>query len=303
MSKNRIINLFQGIGIFIAIISIGFIFISNKQSYNFKYDPIHQNIKSLQLNDNYNFAGESVPIQNFDVAERLERELLANTFQHSGTVIHLKLAMRYFPEISKILKEEGLPDDFKYLAVAESSLRNAVSSAGAKGMWQFRDAAAKELNLEINEWVDERNHFEKSTRAACGYLKKLKTKFGSWTLAAAAYNMGPSGLQNAIDEQKETSYYDLNLNDETNRYVFRILGAKEILANPDKFGFYIQNNEGYFPLENYKIVEHSGSITNLADFAHQNNCTYRMLKVYNPWLTKSNLVNKTGKKYSIRIPN
>ena len=303
MSKNRIINLFQGIGIFIAIISIGFIFISNKQSYNFKYDPIHQNIKSLQLNDNYNFAGESVPIQNFDVAERLERELLANTFQHSGTVIHLKLAMRYFPEISKILKEEGLPDDFKYLAVAESSLRNAVSSAGAKGMWQFRDAAAKELNLEINEWVDERNHFEKSTRAACGYLKKLKTKFGSWTLAAAAYNMGPSGLQNAIDEQKETSYYDLNLNDETNRYVFRILGAKEILANPDKFGFYIQNNEGYFPLENYKIVENSGSITNLADFAHQHNCTYRMLKVYNPWLTKSNLVNKTGKKYSIRIPN
>lgn len=144
MSKNRIINLFQGIGIFIAIISIGFIFISNKQSYNFKYDPIHQNIKSLQLNDNYNFAGESVPIQNFDVAERLERELLANTFQHSGTVIHLKLAMRYFPEISKILKE-GLPDDFKYLAVAESSLRNAVSSAGAKGCGSFAMLLPKNL--------------------------------------------------------------------------------------------------------------------------------------------------------------
>ena len=302
MFQNRFFKVLSLLGISSCLILISLALFSSKTIYNFKYDPVPQNIRSPKLQGDYDFAGEKLPLDNFDVAERLERELLANTYQHSGTIIHLKLAMRYFPEIEKILAEEGVPEDMKYLAVAESSLRNAVSSAGAKGMWQFRDAAAKELDLEINEWVDERNHLEKSTRAACAYLKKLKAKFGSWTLAAAAYNMGPTGLQSAINEQKENNYFDLNLNEETNRYVFRIVGAKEILKQPERYGFYIQASEGYPKLNQYTTVAVNTSITNLADFAHEHNCTYRMLKVFNPWLTKSNLMNKSGKTYEIRIP-
>lgn len=275
---------------------------SNDKSFDFRYDPLPQNIRSIKLNETYSFAGEKVPINIPDVSERLERELLLNTYQHSSTILHLKLSLRYFPEIEKILAENNVPNDFKYLAVAESSLRNAVSPAGAKGMWQFRDAAAKELDLEINDWVDERNHFEKSTIAACKYLNKLKNRFGTWTLAAAAYNMGPNALSDALTEQKETDYYNLNLSDETNRYIFRILGAKEILNHPDKFGFYIPESEAYSLMNKFKIVELSKTIPSLADFAHENSCSYRMLKVYNPWLTKSSLINKTNKTYYIKIP-
>lgn len=269
--------------------------------YDSRYDPLPQTIHAITLADKYDFAGESIPIDNFDVRERLERELLMNTYYHSSTILNLKLGMRYFPVFKKIFAEQNIPDDMKYLAVAESSLRNAVSSAGAKGIWQFKEDAAKELDLEISNFVDERNHLEKSTLAACKYLNKQKERFGSWALAAAAYNMGPTALQRSLSEQRENNYFDLNVSEETNRYVFRIVAIKEILKNPEKFGFYIRNEEMYTPFSGYKIIEIDSTISNLADFAHQQNMSYRHLKVLNPWLLKSELPNPRRKVYQIKV--
>lgn len=285
---------FTALGLFI-LVSAG------ELPFNSRYDTLPQTIHSVTLADQYEFAGEKIPVENFDVRERLERELLVNTYHHSSTLLHLKLAMRYFPVFEKIFAAEGIPDDMKYLAVAESSLRNAVSSAGAKGIWQFKEEAAKELDLEINTAVDERNHLEKSTWAACQYLKKQKEKFGSWSLAAAAYNMGPSALAKAIADQKENSYYNLNVSEETNRYVFRIVAIKEIMKNPEKFGFYLMKNEMYPPLDDYKLIEVDSTISNLADFAHQQNMSYRQLKVFNPWLLKTDLPNPSRKVYRIKV--
>ena len=277
-------------------------FVATKTPYNFSFDPLPQRIYAIKLGDHISFSGETVPVDYFDVAERLDRELLLNTYQHSSTILNLKLCKRFFPTIESIFREEGVPDDLKYLAIAESSLRNAVSSSGAKGFWQFRELAAGEFGLEINEYIDERNHFEKSTRAAAKYLKKLKDRFGSWTLAAAAYNMGPTALQNALNEQKENNYYDLNLSEETNRYVFRILAIKEIMKDPERFGYFLTNVDLYEPLNKYEIVEVDTTLSSLADFAHQYDITYRQLKIYNPWLLKSTLPIKSGKSYKIWIP-
>lgn len=288
---------------FLSFIGLTLFLVASKSALPDASDPLPQVIRSIKLQDQYTFGGEPVPVKETDVAERLERELILNTYQHSSTLLHLKLSYRFFPEIEKIFAEEGIPDDLKFLAVAESSLRNAVSSAGAKGIWQFKEAAAKELGLEVNDYVDERNDLEKSTVAACQYLKLMKEKFGSWTLAAAAYNMGPGALSDALEQQKEKSYYDLNLSDETNRYIFRILAIKDIMENPEKFGFYVQSKDGYNVLNNYYKVESNTPITNLADFAHQYNISYRLLKVYNPWLLKQSLPNKSGKKYIFKIPN
>ncbi len=270
--------------------------------FDARYDPLPQTIYAVKLADRYDLAGEELPLEYFDVTERLERELLINTYFHSSTLLHLKLAVRFFPLFDRIFAEEGIPSDLKYLAVAESSLRNAVSSAGARGIWQFRDEAARELDLEVSPYVDERYDPERSTRAACSYLKKLRERFGSWTLATAAYNMGPTALQRAMEEQKETSYYDLNLSDETNRYIFRIVAIKEIMKHPDKFGFFLQKKEQYPPLEGYTVATVQEGIPSLADFAHQHQITYRQLKLYNPWLLKSSLPNPTKKTYRIRIP-
>ncbi|MGB4970429.1 MAG: lytic transglycosylase domain-containing protein [Saprospiraceae bacterium] len=289
-------------GICLGAMAVFVLNFSGDLPFNNRYDPLPQTIHAVKLADSYDFAGEAIPMDYFDITERLERELLLNTYQHSSTILHLKLAMRFFPLFEKVFKEQGVPDDMKYLAVAESSLRNAVSSAGAKGMWQFKEEAAKELDLDINAFVDERNNPEKATLAACKYLKKQKERFGNWTLAAAAYNMGPTALQRALNEQKETNYFDLNLSEETNRYVFRIIAIKEIMKNPEKFGFYIRKNEFYSELNNYKTLEIDTSISNLADFAHQQNITYRQLKLFNPWLLKSELIVPVGKKYMIKIP-
>lgn len=275
---------------------------SHDTPFNNRYDPLPQTIHAVKLASSYELAGEALPMDYFDVTERLEREMLINTYYHSSTLLHIKLALRFFPLFERIMKEEGIPQDLKYLAVAESSLRNAVSSAGAKGIWQFREEAAKELNLEVTAYVDERNDPEKATRAACQYLKKLKERFGSWILATAAYNMGPTALQRAMDEQKESNYFDLNLSEETNRYVFRIIAIKEIMKNPEKFGFFLHKNEMYPPLNAFQLVSVSEGLPSLADFAHEHNITYRQLKLYNPWLMKAELPNPTKKEYQLKIP-
>lgn len=263
---------------------------------------IPQVVKSVDLEGPFDFAGEPLPMENFDVRERLDRELLVNTYWHSSTLLNIKNTHKFFPIIERILTENGIPDDFKYLAVAESSLRNETSPAGAKGFWQFMKNTGEYYGLEINSEVDERFHLEKATQAACKYILDYKKRFGSWTLAAAAYNMGGTSLARNLETQRAERFYDLNLNDETNRYIFRLVAIKEILKAPEKFGFYLDPEDVYQPLNDYQIVEVNGPVANWGDFAREHSTTYRMVKVYNPWLLDSHLTNRNKKTYEIRVP-
>ncbi len=261
-----------------------------------------QVIKPVDLNRPFDFAEEAVPMENFDVRERLDRELLSNTYQHTTTILHIKNTYKYFPMMEKVLMENGVPDDFKYLAVAESSFRNAISSAGARGIWQFMKNTGEYYGLEINAEVDERFHVEKATAAACKYLLGYKKRFGTWTLAAAAYNYGGTRLAKDITAQGTRNYYDMYLNKETSQYLFRIIAIKEVMKNPEAFGFYLEEADGYKPMSAFKIVEVSEAIPNLAAFAVQQGTTYRMLKVFNPWLIADKLTNSSKKIYQIKIP-
>jgi membrane-bound lytic murein transglycosylase D len=247
------------------------------------------------------FAGEQAPLQITDVRERLDRELLINANLDATTLLILKRANRAFPVIEPILAKYNVPDDFKYLAVIESALVNAVSPAGARGVWQFMPQTAKENGMEVNEYVDERYHLEKSTEAACKYLLDAKAKFGSWTLAAASYNGGMTGVNKQIEMQKVSSYYDLLLNDETSRYVFRILALKEIMKAPAKYGFAVNTEQLYVNLPTKKL-EIDSSINDLARFAKSQGINYKILKIHNPWLRDKKLVNLSRKKYEIQIP-
>lgn len=298
MDKKLILGLALGLIIGISVSS-------NQITASVQGDKVVANvlpqiIEPVDLNKQYNWAGEIMP-DNFDTKERLDRELLVNAYWQSSTLLNLKAANRYFPTIERILAEEGVPDDFKYLAVAESNLRNVVSSANAKGFWQFRKLAAKEMGLEVNDQVDERYHVEKATRAACGYLKKLHKRFGSWVNASAAYNMGPGNFSKNLTKQGETSYYNLNVGAESSRYVFRLMAIKEIMSNPAQYGFYVDAHEKYPPLDNYINVHVDKSVDSWNTFATDHGTTYRMLKLYNPWLRDTDLtvINNT---YNIRIP-
>ena len=247
------------------------------------------------------FAGEPAPLQISDVRERLDRELLINANLDATTVLIIRRANRAFPIIEPILQKYGVPDDFKYLAVIESGLVNATSPSGAKGVWQFMPDTAKEKGMEVNELVDERYHLEKSTEAACKYLLTAKQKFGSWTLAAASYNGGMTGVGKKIDEQKVSNYYDLGLTEETSRYVFRILALKEIMKNPAVYGFSIYESDLYSRIPSKKI-EVDSTISDLANFAKIQGINYKILKIHNPWLRDKKLLNPFKKKYEIEIP-
>ena len=248
-----------------------------------------------------NFANETVPTQIADVKERLDREMITNINYHTNTTLVIKRANKAFPIIEPILAKYGVPDDFKYLAVIESSLVNAVSPAGARGVWQFMPATAKEKGMEVSDEVDERYHLEKSTEAACKYLLSAKEKFGSWTLAAASYNGGMNGISKKMEEQQVDNYYDLLLTEETSRYVFRILALKEIMSKSEKYGFNIPNEALYYNIPTKKIVIDS-SITDLAKFAKTQGVNYKILKIHNPWLRDKKLTVTTGRKYEIEIP-
>lgn len=256
---------------------------------------------SLVLPAKADFAGENVPLHIADVKERLDREMVVNTNLHSNTTLVLKRANRVFPVIEPILKQYGVPDDFKYLAVIESGLVNVVSPAKATGVWQFMEQTAKEKGMEVTPTVDERYHLEKSTEAACKYLLEAKQRFGNWTLAAAAYNAGMAGINRQLERQAVSDYYDLLLVEETSRYVFRILALKEIMTNPEKYGFGFPVEQLYHPIETRK-VEIDSSITDLALFAKNQGINYKILKLHNPWLRDRKLENKTRKKYIIEIP-
>ncbi|MFM2213249.1 MAG: hypothetical protein RL427_512 [Bacteroidota bacterium] len=247
------------------------------------------------------FAGEAAPLQITDVKERLDRELLINANLDATTALILKRANRVFPIIEPILQQYGVPDDFKYLAVIESGLINAVSPSGAKGVWQFMPDTAKESGMEVNDIVDERYHLEKSTEAACKYFLAAKQRFGSWTLAAASYNGGMNGLSKKLDEQKVANYYDLGLTEETSRYVFRILALKEIMKQPAKYGFSLYPSDLYTLIPTKKI-EVDSTIADLSTFALAQGINYKLLKIHNPWLRDKKLVNASKKKYEIKIP-
>ncbi len=259
------------------------------------------NVYAIDLPTSLDFAGERVPIEIPDVYERLDREFLVNTYWQSNGLLFLKRSNKYFPIIEPILKRNNVPDDFKYLALIESGLMDVVSPSGASGFWQFMKPAAIEHGLEVNNNVDERYHVEKATQAACDYLKKAKESTGSWTMAAAAYNAGISGMKNQMNAQQTTDYYDLWLNSETSRYVFRILAVKEIMKNPAKYGFNFEARHLYNEVPTYS-VKIDTSITDLTDFAKKHNITYKELKLHNSWLRSRKLENKSGKVYYIKIP-
>ncbi|MGF1585031.1 MAG: lytic transglycosylase domain-containing protein [Bacteroidales bacterium] len=258
-------------------------------------------IRALSIPEDLEFAGEVVPIDNFDAWESFDRELLVNTYWQSQTLLFIKRANRYFPVIEPILKEYGIPDDFKYLALAESGLTMAVSPAGAVGFWQFMRGTAGDYGLEVNDEVDERYHIEKSTVAACRFLLESYTRYNSWTMAAASYNAGRRGMDNQIGIQKESDYYDLLLNEETQRYVFRILAIKTILEDQSGYGFYVDENDLYPPIS-FIEIEVQSSVPDFADFAKEFNTNYKMIKFLNPWLRKPTLTNRSGKTYFIRLP-
>ncbi|WP_196893390.1 lytic transglycosylase domain-containing protein [Aureivirga marina] len=274
--------------------------ISKRDTVNVNTSKLYE-IKALKIPENLNFAGEKVPLEEHDVKERIDRELLVNTYWQSNGLLLIKRAEKFFPIIEPILAKHGIPDDFKYLAVIESGLMNVSSPAGARGYWQLMKKTAKELGLEVNENVDERYDIKKSTEAACKYLLKSKERFGSWTLAAAAYNAGNAGVSRRLKAQKVENYYDLLLVSETSRYVPRIIAVKEIMGNPQKYGFVFEA-EDLYQHPDFKVVEVDSVITNLADFALKMNTNYKKLKIYNPWLRQNKLNNKSKKKYFIKIP-
>lgn len=258
-------------------------------------------IKALKIPENLTFAGEKVELDKTDIRERIDRELLVNTYWQSNALLWFKRTNKYFPVIEPILKEKGVPDDFKYLSVIESDLRNVTSPAGAKGMWQMLKEAARENGLEVNSNVDERYHLEKATRAACDYLIAAKERLGSWTLAAAAYHAGNYGIEKRLEEQQVSSYYDVLAGENTERYIPRIIAAKEILTHPEKYGFEFEKDDLYELGPTY-AVEVDTAIADIASFAKKYGTNYKELKMYNPWLRENKLNNKTQRLYQIKIP-
>ncbi|NDV16969.1 transglycosylase SLT domain-containing protein [Muricauda sp. TY007] len=259
-------------------------------------------ISAIEIPEDLNFSGEPVPQEDPEIMERVDREFLVNTYWQSNALLLMKRANKYFPIIEPILKKNGIPDDFKYLAVAESGLQNVVSPAGATGFWQIMRGTGREYGLEVNDNVDERYHVEKATQVACDYLNKWKDRFGTWTLTAAAYNAGPAGIQKYMDIQQVDDYYDLLLGQETGRYVFRILAIKEILSNRDKYGFQLDEEDMYEKAPTF-TVEVDTAVSNWADFAELYEINYKVLKRHNPWLREPHLNNASRKKYTIEIPN
>ena len=299
-------KILQKVLAFVGLLSLCTLFIYALQDAptdeNFETKLINDyNVYALQVPDDLNFAGESMPLENPDILERMDRELLVNTYWQSNGLLMFKRAKKHFSIIEPILAKNGVPDDFKYLAVIESGLTNAVSPAGARGVWQIMPATGRENGLEVNKNVDERYNLEKATEVACKYLLKSKSKLGSWTLAAAGYNAGNAGVSRRLKEQGVAGYYDLLLGEETGRYLFRIVALKEILSNPKKYGFNFREKDLYTNIPTYK-VEVDSAVTDFTQFAQSFGINYKILKLHNPWLREPHLNNKSKKPYYVEIP-
>lgn len=248
-----------------------------------------------------NFAGEKINLTDVDVRERFDRELVVNNFWHANTILYIKRANRWFPMIKEMLRENGVPEDFVYLSVIESGLTQATSLSGAKGFWQFLKPTAREYGLIVNHEIDERLNVEKSTKAACDYLKRAYREFGTWSLAAASYNMGMNGVRRALEKQQVSSYFDLSLNEETSRYVFRMLAIKQIMEEPERFGFEIDSHHLYpeYELKRMRLTE---SISNLADWARKQETSLKVIRRLNPWILSDRINTRRYQEISILIP-
>src|SRR5688572_30458579 len=289
-------------GIFAGIIVIGMLAFNEQQDKK----PVAgtaevHNWYAPSLPTAMDFAGESVPLQRWEVKEQLDREVLLNYYRPETILYMMKLSGRYFPLIEPRLKANGVPDDFKYLCIVESNLMNLISRVGATGFWQFMRGTAPSYGLEINSSVDERYNVLKSTDAACDYLKQAYQKFGSWTAAAASYNSGMGGYQAQASFQQSNNYYDLILNDETQRYIFRILAFKYLMTNARELGFTLQDTERYAPVPT-RTITITRTIPNLVVFAKEQGTSYKMLKWLNPWLRSRSLTVKVGKSYTLILP-
>jgi membrane-bound lytic murein transglycosylase D len=286
----------------LILFSLIFIFGTQKAKDNYNKDFRESyRVYSPAIPESLSFSAEPVPLYLTDVRERLDRELLLNVYWQSQTLMFIKRANRYFPLVESILKKNGIPDDFKYIALVESGFQNVVSNAAAVGFWQFMEPTAKHYGLEVNEEVDERYNIYKSTEAICKFFKDGYAVFGNWTLVAASFNMGIAGIRKQVEQQQVSSFYDLYLNSETSRYVFRILAVKEILEHPEKYGYFLLKEHLYPPLKTYNLCIDS-TIKDLYSFAFSHNASYKDIKTLNPWLRKSYLTNKSRKAYFIDLP-
>lgn len=301
----------QKIILFLSLIIIAFLsfnFLNPKENTDNIVDIIHQRefnsffrSYTLVTPDSIEFAGEYAPLFAEDIWERYDKEIHKNVYWQSNTLFYFKRANKYFPLIEEILAKNNIPNDFKYLAIIESGLENVVSPAGASGFWQFMKGTAKDYGMEVNSEVDERYNLEKSTEAACVYLQKAYDKFGSWTMAAASYNVGMNGLSRRATEQSTNNYYDLYLPTETSRYVFRLLAIKEIFENKSKYGFILRKQDLYKEIETVHILLNKSNV-DLVSYSDSLGINYKILKQFNPWLRDKKLTNKSEKTYTITIP-
>ena len=278
-----------------------FLFTSAESDVDHPIEARPSTVKPFELPKTLTVAGEPMPLEDLDVLERLDREILVNTYWQSNNLLMLKRSSKWFPLIERILEEEGIPEDFKYLALIESGLQNIVSPAGAAGPWQIMKATGKENGLEIDNEIDERYHMEKATRVACSYLKEAHGRLGSWTLAAASYNMGMSGTARRLEEQKVDNYYDLRLNAETGRYVYRIAAVKYIHEHLEEFGYVYHPSAGY-KLPAFDTVTVSSKVDNWIDWALEHGTNYKLLRTYNPWIRGTKNTNSSNKTYLILVP-
>jgi membrane-bound lytic murein transglycosylase D len=297
--KNRILLITTLCGVTISTLFVGAKYTEYQDQE--KAFNLSQHIRSVPIPQKISFAGEIVPLNKFEVLERLDRELTVNTFWQSNTLLILKRSKMYFEIIEPILRKNGVPDDFKYLAVAESGLQDVTSPSGAKGVWQFMPSSGLAYGLEINNNVDERYLLEKSTEAACQYLLEAYRKFGNWTLAAAAYNRGMSGISNDLNKQLVSDYYELHLNSETSRYLLRIIAFKAIFETPSTYGFHIEDRDYYAEPKTIPISIDS-TIPNISEYAQSIGSNYHVIKSLNPWILGNELSVSGEKNYQIKAP-
>jgi len=259
--------------------------------------------RSVSIPKNISFLDTTIALSRYDMRERFDREMLSFVYQHSLTITTIKRANQYFPRLDTLLKKYGVPNDFKYLALIESSFNvRSVSSVKAAGIWQLMPETAKELGLEVNDEVDERYNLEKSTEAACHYFNKAYAKFGSWMAVAASYNAGMGKMQSELCKQQTCNALDLLLPEETSRYMFRLFAAKELLKDPQKYGFVLKKEDMYQNISCKNVMVDS-TVADWTIFAKQFGITYSQLKDFNVWLRSPNLTNKERKTYTIKIPN
>ena len=264
-------------------------------------DTLPQQVSPPRIQAGLDFAGTPLPLERIGVRERMEKELLIGTFRHSSSLLTLKRSGRWFPMMEPILVDSGIPVDFKYLSVIESGLANAVSPSDARGFWQFMEPAAEEFGLRVDRDVDERYHVEKATRAACAYLNEAYRRYGDWLLAAASYNMGMSGVSRRLEEQHGTAYWDLMLNNETARYVYRLYATKQVMESPEQHGFRLAAEDWYAPIPTRDTIL-VDSVEDLAAFARESGVSYNALKTLNPWLRTDRLPIREDQYYVVRLP-